>query len=211
MALEWLKALHLYLLGKLSTWQQLIICLDTLNSYMEVLRGHIGLLYGSEVVDRLSSLGLHKDDCRLAGMLIELAGDERIATLDGCDFLRICNVRLMGLLNSCHLTHEGLVSQFVGDQTDDLQTCMISIEYVYGRRISWDFKDLVTVLVRTGSSFEDAVRCILHGDYSAPSSWADVYLQKDDEYRANRGPLFENLQLDSIESGDEADVNRRSY
>jgi hypothetical protein len=185
--------------------------LDALNSYMEVLREHIDLLYGSEVVDRLSSLSLHQNDCRLAGMLLQLAGDESIVTLDGYDFLRICNVRLMGLLNSCHLTPEGLVSQFVGDQTDDLETCMISIEYVYGRRISWDFKDLVVVLVRTGLSFEDAVRGILHGDYDTPSSWADVYRQKDDEYRANRGPLFENLQLDSIESGDEADVDRGSY
>jgi hypothetical protein len=114
----------------------------------------------------------------------------------------------MDLLNNCHLTHEGLASQFVGDQTDDLETCMTSIEYVYGRRASWDFKDLVTVLVRAGSSFEDAVRGILHGDYGAPYSWADVYRQKDDEYRANRGPLFENLRLDSIESDDEADVDR---
>jgi hypothetical protein len=57
--------------------------LDTLSSYMEVLREYIGLLYGSQVVDRLRSLNLHQDDCRLAGMLIQLAGDERVSSLDG--------------------------------------------------------------------------------------------------------------------------------
>jgi hypothetical protein len=80
--------------------------LDTLSSYMEVLREHIGLLYGSQVVDRLRSLSLHQDDCRLAGLLIQLGVDERIAMLEGCDFLRIYNVRLMDLLNSCPITHE---------------------------------------------------------------------------------------------------------
>jgi hypothetical protein len=114
--------------------------LDTLSSYMDVLREHIGLLYGSQVVNRLRGLSLHQDDCRLAGMLVQLAGDERIATLDGCDFLRICNVRLMDLLNSCPITHEGLASQFVGEQASDLETCMVSIEYVYGRRVSEDSK-----------------------------------------------------------------------
>jgi hypothetical protein len=97
--------------------------LDTFNSYMASLREHIGLLYGSEVADRQSSLGLHQDDCRLSGLLIQLAVDERIAMLEGCDFLRICNIRLMDLLNSCHVTHEGLASQFVGDQAIDLDQC----------------------------------------------------------------------------------------
>jgi hypothetical protein len=85
---------------------------------------------------------------------------------------------------------------------------MVSIEYVYGRRVSEDFKDLVSLLMRDGASFEDAVRGILHGEYGTPFSWVDVYLQKDAEYRANRGPLFENLRLDSIESDEEADVDR---
>jgi hypothetical protein len=44
--------------------------LDSFNSYMESLREHMGLLYGPEVVDRLNSLGLHQDDCRLSGLLI---------------------------------------------------------------------------------------------------------------------------------------------
>lgn len=34
--------------------------LDTLNSYMESLREHIGLLYGPEVVDRLNNLNFWK-------------------------------------------------------------------------------------------------------------------------------------------------------
>jgi hypothetical protein len=182
--------------------------LDTFNSYMESLREHIGLLYGSEVVGRLNSLSLHQDDCRLSGLLIQLALDERIAMLVGCDFLRLCNIRLMDLLNSCHVTHEGLASQFVDDQAIDLETCMVSVEYVYGVSVSGDLKNLVTALVRDGASFEDAVRGILHGEYGNPYSWAEVYLQKEAEYRANRGPLFENLRLDSTVSDDEADVDR---
>jgi hypothetical protein len=148
--------------------------LDTFNSYMASLREYIGLLYGSEVVDRLSSLGLHQDDCRLSGLLIQLAVDERIAMLEGCDFLRICNIRLMDLLNSCHVTHEGLASQFVDDQAMDLGTCMVSVEYVYGISVSGDFKNLITVLIRDGASFEDAVRGVLHGEYGNPYSWAEV-------------------------------------
>jgi hypothetical protein len=88
------------------------------------------------------------------------------------------------------------------------ETCMVSVECVYGIGASGDFKNLVTALVRDGASFEDAVRGILHGEYGSPYSWAEVYLRKEAEYRANRGPLFENLRLDSTESDDEADVDR---
>jgi hypothetical protein len=185
--------------------------LDTLSCYMEGLWRDIGLLYGPEIVNRLKSLSLHEDDRRLAGMLVQLAGDERIAMLDGCDFLRICNVRLVDLLKSCPVTHEGLVSEFIGDLDSDLETCMVPIEYVYGRRVSAEFKDLVRVLMRGGASFEDVVRDILHGKYGTPYSWVDAYLAKDAEYWANLGPLFENLHLDSIGSDDGADVKRESY
>jgi hypothetical protein len=75
----------------------------------------------------------------------------------------------MDLLNSCLKTHEGLASQFVGEQARDLETCMVSMKYVYSIRVSEDFKDLVTVLMRDGASFEDAVRGILHGEYGTPS------------------------------------------
>jgi hypothetical protein len=105
--------------------------LDTFNSYMESLREHVNLLYGPEVVNRINSLGLHQDDCRLSGLLIQLALDERVARLSGCDFLRLCNVRLMDLLNNCYITHEGLASKFIDDQSVDLETCMLSLECVY--------------------------------------------------------------------------------
>jgi hypothetical protein len=184
--------------------------LDTLNSYMEGLWRDIGLLYGPEVINRLKSLSLHEDERRLAGMLVQLAVDERIAMLDGCDFLRICNIRLVDLLKNCSVTHEGLVSEFVGDLDLDLQTCMIPIENVYGRRVSAEFKDLVRVLMRGGASFEEAVQDILQGKYGTPCSWVDTYLAKDAEYWANLGPLFENLQLDAIGSDDGADAKRES-
>jgi hypothetical protein len=166
------------------------------------------LLYGPEVVGRLNCLSLHQDDCRLSGLLIQLALDERVAMLVGCDFLRLCNVRLMDRINSCHITHEGLASTFINDQAIDLQTCMVSLECVYGVSLSGDFKNLVTALLRDGAPFEDAVPGVLHGEYGNPYSWVEVYLQKEAEYRTNRGPLFENLRLDSTVSDDESDVDR---
>jgi hypothetical protein len=79
---------------------------------------------------------------------------------------------------------------------------------IYGLSVSGDFKNLVTALLRDGPSFECAVRRVLHGEYGNPYSWAEVYLQKEAEYRANRGPLFENLHLDSTVSDNESDVDR---
>jgi hypothetical protein len=63
---------------------------------MGSLREHLNLLYGAELVDRLDRLGLDQGDMRLSGLLVQLALDKRISMLNGCDFLRLWHVDLLG-------------------------------------------------------------------------------------------------------------------
>jgi hypothetical protein len=71
------------------------------------------------------------------------------------------------------------------------------IEYVYGLSVSGDFQRFGHRAIERWRIVRGCGTRILHGEYGNPYSWAEVYLQKDAEYRANRGPLFENLRLDS--------------
>jgi hypothetical protein len=57
-------------------------------------------------------------------------------------------------------------------------------------------------------TFECAVQKILHGEYGNPYAWEQAYLQVDAEYRANRGPLFEDLHLESTVPDNGSDVDR---
>jgi hypothetical protein len=53
--------------------------------------------------------------------------------------------------------HDNRASKFVDDLSVDLETCMISIESIYGLNVSGDFNHLVTALLRNGLTFECAV------------------------------------------------------
>jgi hypothetical protein len=169
---------------------------------MESLREHLNLLYGPEMVDRLNNLGLHQDGCRLSGLLIQLALDGRVAVLSGSDFLRLCNVYLVNLLDCCYATHEGLAFKFIDDLAIDIETCMI-----YGLKVSGDFNHLVTALVKNGLTFECAVEKILHGEYGNPYAWELAHLQVDADYRNNRGPMFEKLYLEPTVPDNRSDVD----
>jgi hypothetical protein len=89
---------------------------------------------------------LHQDDCRISGLLIQMALDGKVAMLPGSNFLRLWNVDLLNLLNCSRCTHENLASKFVKDLAIDLETCIISIESIYGLNVSGDFNHLVTAL-----------------------------------------------------------------
>jgi hypothetical protein len=174
---------------------------------MESLREHLNLLYGPEMVDRLNNLGLHQDDCCLTGLLIQLALDGKVAMLSGSDFLRLCNVYLLNLLDCCHVTHEGLASKFIDDLAIDLDTFMISIESIYGLKVSDDFNHLVTALLKNDLTFECAVEKILHGEYGNPYAWEQAHLQVDADYRNSRGPMFETLFFESTVPDNRSDVD----
>jgi hypothetical protein len=116
--------------------------LDAYRSYMESLREHLDLLYGAALVDRMDRLGLDQGDMRLSGLLVQLALDERVSMLDGCDFLRLWHVDLLSLIGCTSCSCDNLVSRFTGDLDADVDICASSIEVVYGESASNAFQRL---------------------------------------------------------------------
>jgi hypothetical protein len=65
---------------------------------------------------------------RLSGLLVQLALDERISMLNGCDFLRLWHVDLLSLVGCTNCTHENLVSRLIDDLDVDLDICTTSLK-----------------------------------------------------------------------------------
>jgi hypothetical protein len=182
--------------------------LSAYRSYMDSLREHLDLLYGAALVDRIGRLGLDEGDMRLSGLLVQLALDERVSMLDGCDFLRIWRVELPSLIGCTFCSCANLVSRFGGVLDADMDICLTSVEVVYGESASGAFQRSSTVLLKGGRSFPDAVKEILDGRHGPYYHWGEAFLQLDAEYTAQWNMSFGTLGLDVLTLDDAADAAR---
>jgi hypothetical protein len=176
--------------------------LDACQSYMTSLYERLGLLYGESLVDHIRDLVLYESDQRLAGVLIQLAGDERVSMLPVCDFLRLWHVDLLGLIERSVCSCAGLVSHFGGELDVDLDFCLAIVESVYGQDAGSDFRLLSTVLLKLGHSFPDAVKEILGGQHGPFYHWRKAFLQLDAERMAQLKVSFAAMGLDVPTSDD---------
>jgi hypothetical protein len=172
--------------------------LDACQSYMISLYERLGLLYGEGLVDHIRYLVLYESDQRLTGVLIQLAGDEKVSMLPGCDFLRLWHVDLLGLIERTVCSCAGLVSQFAGELDVDLNFCVANVETVYGQDVGGDFRLLSTVLLKLGRSFPDAVKEVLGGLHGPFYHWRKTFLQLNAERTAQLKVSFSNMNLESL-------------
>jgi hypothetical protein len=181
--------------------------LDAFQSYMASLNDHLCLLYGDALMARVSCLGLDQCDMRLSGLLVQLALDERVSMLSGCDFLRLWNVDLLGLIGCTDCTSDNLLARFTDVLDFDLDICMTSIEYVYGISVANDFRLLIMLQVKIGRTVPDAVRDVLSGKYGVYYNWRQAFLQLDSEHTARCAFSFSSMGLHSTVPDSGSDAN----
>ena len=162
--------------------------LNACDEFMLDLYKHVDLLYGHAMVDRLKALGLHQSDRHLIGMLVQLGDNHLCSPLDGYCYLRLLNVDFLSLLSCTELNCDGFLNLSETSDTEDLGDELGSIRFLYGVDAECDFRNLVAVLVRMGSSLSDSIRDVLSNKYGWFYEWRKTVVRLESTFTINRLP-----------------------
>lgn len=123
------------------------------------------------MTDHLNALGLHERNKRPIGTLVQLSDAELLASVDGMCVLRVLGVDFLTLLHCTVLICDGIITLLEQANASIMDTAGGAIRFIYGWRVDFDFRNLVVVLMRTGSSLVEAIRGILSNKYGSYFEW----------------------------------------